>query len=195
MKLKRHIIFMFSIIIIFTLSFLVGNLIMNKHVDNRNGKEDPLNHEEPGKDIKISNEGERIGPATIIEMRTYYKKCGHTIVETSLPDNELVNKGEDEYIDYLMDNFIDSRLISFSNEKITLWKENNHLCGNHHIIGEMDGYIAVFNIDEKGEATLNTKFTEYPINLLMDIDKERLKEGIIVDSEDELYEVLENFIS
>ncbi|MFA7412600.1 MAG: BofC C-terminal domain-containing protein, partial [Tissierellaceae bacterium] len=71
----------------------------------------------------------------------------------------------------------------------------NHLCENHYVIGEKDGNIAIYRIDENGERKLETFFPDYPISLLMEIDQNKLIEGIVIDSQEELSDVLENFIS
>ena len=42
---------------------------------------------------------------------------------------------------------------------------------------------------------LDKVFDDYPISLLKEIDQKKLKEGIRVDSLEELSDVLENFIS
>lgn len=194
MKYNKRRVFIFSITLIFIISFFAGHLIGNKKLNDKLEKHEGSKFEDSDMNVKISKEIDKITPNTIIEERTFYNECGHLIIKTDLADSEIVNKSEDDYKDYLSENFPNLRIISFSNSKITLWTEENYLCENHHIIGEMDGYIAIFNINEDGERILDVVFKEYPISLLMDIDREKLYEGIIVDSKEELSEVLENFI-
>jgi hypothetical protein len=100
-----------------------------------------------------------------------------------------------EYEEHLRTNSSNLRLISFSNTKIALWSERNHLCKNHYILGEENGKIAIFTIGDDGKRILDNVFTEYPITLLKGADQERIIEGIIVDSKDELSDLLENYIS
>ncbi len=102
---------------------------------------------------------------------------------------------EKQYRKYMKENYPNIKIISFSPREIVLREERNHLCPNHYIIGQADGKIAIYRIDEKGEKYLDKVFNDYPISLLKEVDQERLKDGIIVDSEEELSDVLENFIS
>lgn len=195
MKVKRVVLYIALIVLIFTVSFSIGLLMMEKYKDKNNAINNSLNLDNKTKDIEISNQEDVVTPNTILEERKYYSKCGHLLVDTSFPSNDIINKNEEEYSKYLASEHPNIRLISFSSSKLVLWEEKDQLCENHHIIGEMNGYIAVFNINESGEQVLNTLFEDYPISLLMDIDKERINKGIVVDSEDELSEILENFIS
>nr|WP_272878533.1 BofC C-terminal domain-containing protein [Clostridium sp. Cult3] len=93
------------------------------------------------------------------------------------------------------ENYSNIKILSFSVKEIVLREERNHLCPNHYIIGESDGKIAIYGIDERGEKYLNRVFKDYSISLLKEVDQLRLKAGIVVDSEEELSDVLENFIS
>nr|WP_246566708.1 BofC C-terminal domain-containing protein [Tissierella simiarum] len=92
-------------------------------------------------------------------------------------------------------NYPNIKIISYTNKQIVLREDRNHLCPNHYIIGEKEGNIAIFKVDERGQRILDKVFPDYPISLLKEIDQEKLKEGIMVDSEEELSDILENFIS
>ena len=102
---------------------------------------------------------------------------------------------EKQYKEYMRVNYPDIRIISFSVNKIVLQEERDHLCQNHYIVGKSDGKIAIYGIDENGDEFLDRIFNDYPISLLKKIDQEELIKGIKVDSEEELSDVLENFIS
>jgi len=107
----------------------------------------------------------------------------------------MVNLTEDELVEYLYTNLPNLKLISFSNLKVVLWEEKNHLCKEHYIVGEENGKIAIFSIGDNGERILDKVFVEYPVNILIDIDQERIKKGIVVNSEDELSNILQDYIS
>ena len=100
-----------------------------------------------------------------------------------------------EFTDYIGDNFPSQNLISYTSNKIALGVVKNYLCEKHYIVGEENGKIAIFKIGENGERILDKVFVDYPISLLMEIDQQKISEGILVDSEEELSEILENFIS
>ncbi|HZK00089.1 MAG TPA: BofC C-terminal domain-containing protein [Tissierellaceae bacterium] len=193
MKRSRFMLIFGFCIVFFIMSFYLGYQLMDLRIEEEDMVEEQ-NHKDRD-DIEIVREENRISPNTVIENRVYYRECGHLIESTELAENELVNQTRDEYEDYLKTTNPDSRLISFSNVKIVTYSEKNYLCQEHYIIGEHNGNIAIFNIDSDGERLLFKSFTDYPISILLDIDQEKLRDGIIVDSEEELSEVLENFIS
>lgn len=92
-------------------------------------------------------------------------------------------------------NHSDMRIISFSVANIVLGESRDTLCPNHYIIGESEGKIAVYRISDTGEKILFKIFKDYSLSLLKEIDQEKLKKGIVVDTEEEISDVLENFIS
>lgn len=175
------------------MSFYLGYQLMDRRIENKHlsEKEEYISRDE----IEIVREENRISPNTIIEKRMHYKECGHLVVNTELAENEVINFTRDEYEDYLTTIFSNARLVSFSSTKIVVYSEMNYLCQEHYIVGEHNGYIAIFNISENGERVLYKSFTDYPISILIGIDQDKLKEGIRVDSEEELSNTLENFIS
>lgn len=184
-------------LVLFIISFGFGYFIMDNNINKDNNKilavEPNVNEEIP--DIEIIKEENRISPNTFIEERIHYKECGHLISNITLAKDDIVNMTKDELIEYLYSNSSNFRLISFSNVKIVLWGEKNYLCPDHYIVSEENGKIAIFKIDEFGERILEKVYVEYPINILKAEDQQKLKEGIIVDSIDELSNILENFIS
>ena len=180
-------------IVFFIMSFYLGYQLMDLKIDEQDMVEEQ-NYEDKD-DIEIVREENRISPNTIIEKRIYYKECGHLLSSSELAENEVVNQTRYEYEDYLKTTNPDTRLVSFSNVKIVTYSERDYLCQEHYIIGEHNGNIAIFNIDSDGEKLLFKSFTDYPISILIDIDQDKLREGIRVDSEEELSEILENFIS
>src|SRR5699024_2519688 len=128
-------------------------------------------------ELEIVKDTEVISPNTFIEKKILYEKCNHTITETELADKELINKSEEEFRKYMQENYQNIKITTFSTQRILLKEERNHLCTNHYVIGESDGKIAIFKIDESGERVLNKVFKDCPINLLKNIDQEKLKEG------------------
>ena len=181
--------------ILFIISFITGYKIMNYRA-----KQEPLAlNEDDGKngnlDLEILMEEETISPNTNIVLKTYYNACQHNIVNFKSADDEIINMTKEQYEKYIMENYPNTKIIHFSVEEIVLRQEKNHLCPNHYIIGESNGYIAIYGIDENGRKFLDKVFNDYPISLLKEVDQKRLINGIVVDSEEELTDVLEKFIS
>ena len=189
---KFMIIFSFCIVF-FIMSFYLGYQLMDLSIENKQVVEEQNYNDSEG--IEIVREENRISPNTIVEERINYMECGHIISSSELAQNDIVNLTRSEYEEYLKSTNTNLRLVSFSNQKIVVFDERDHLCQEHFIIGEQNSNIAIFNIDENGDKVLYKSFTDYPISILIDIDQDKLKEGIRVDSEEELSEILENFIS
>ncbi|NLL81815.1 MAG: hypothetical protein GX231_05865 [Tissierellia bacterium] len=195
-KKKDNIYIFFIFIIFFVVSFTIGYSVMNGYINSSKiqvSDDDQIKNVTPN--IEIIKEVNRITPNTFIEERIHYKECGHIVSDVYLSKDEMVNLTEDELVEYLYTNLPNLKLISFSNLKVVLWEEKNHLCKEHYIVGEENGKIAIFSIGDNGERILDKVFVEYPVNILIDIDQERIKKGIVVNSEDELSNILQDYIS
>lgn len=190
-------IFLFSLTL-FLISFILGYQLMSKRINPQNNISQ-INQDEidihHNSDLEILKEETLITPSTFIEERIHYTTCDHVTTKVTLVENEFVNMTKKEYAEYLENNYPSYKLIAFSSSKVTVGITKKHLCENHYIVGEENGIIAIFRIGENGEKILDKVFTDYPISLLMEIDQQKIIEGIVVDSEDELSEILEYFIS
>ena len=194
---KSNIIIIFLICtVLFIISFGYGYYFIDKRVSEKPNTDNDLvaSDDEKG-DLEIIKEEERISPNTFIETQTKYTECGHTITNVSQAQDEFINMIESEFREYMKDNYPNTKIVSFSAKKIVLQEVKNYLCPNHYVVGEYQGNIAIFKIDENGERVLEKLFNDYPISLLNDVDQEKLKKGIVVDNEEELSNVLEIFIS
>lgn len=189
-------IFLFSLAL-FLISFVFGYQFMRRKLnfDNDIGGIEKINSQQNDSDMQIIKEENIITPNTFIEERISYTACGHVLTKVKLVDNEFINMTKKEFTDYFNDFYPNQKLIAFSASNIVIGVTKNHLCENHYVVGEDDGMIAIFKINENGERILDKVFSDYPISLLMEIDQEKIIEGIIVDSEEELSDILENFIS
>ncbi len=197
MKKDRILPIFFFSLTLFLVSFIFGYQFMDKKLNPKNISK--VNEKEidtqnyPG--LEILKEETRISPNTFVEERIHYKECDHVITRVRAIENEFVNMTKDEFTDYFTENYPDKKIISYSTKRIALGVTKNHLCENHYIIGEENGFIAKFKIGEEGERILVKVYDDYPISLLMEIDQEEIIKGIRVDSEEEFSERLENFIS
>ena len=193
-KLPIYLFFLGMLIV----SFMFGYGIMGRKINLKPNHISKINSNEIDDDypdLEILKEYDRISPNTLIEERIHYSSCGHVITKVNSVDEELVNMTKAEYSEYIEENSPNKRLITYSANRITMGVVKNHLCEKHFIIGEINGYITIFKIGEDGEKIVDKIFSDYPISLLMEIDQERIINGIVVDSEEELSEILENFIS
>lgn len=184
--------------VFFILSFAFGYFIMDNNINKENNQisvKQPNDTDDNIAGIEIVREENRITPNTKILWKTFYKQCGDSnTLETEAAD-DMINLTKSEFEEYLKKIYPDQRLIDFSSTKVSLYEEKDHLCKNHFIVGEENDKIAIFKIGDNGERILDKLFDDYPISVLRKLDQEKIKEGIVVDSEDELYNLLENFIS
>lgn len=191
-------IFFFSLTL-FLVSFILGYNTMGRKLNPNPNKVAKVVEEDIDisdyPDLEILKEYDRISPNTFIERRIHYTDCEHVITKVEPASDEFVNMTRKEFTDYISHNYPSQKIISYSANKITLGVVKNHLCENHYVVGEEKGRIAIFKVGENGERILDKVFIDYPISLLMEIDQEKIVEGIVVDSEEELSEILENFIS
>lgn len=166
-----------------------NNDIDNKFESNRKTKD------EQDESIGINVEDDDvIGPETLIEYVTYYKKCDEYITKIERPKNEMINMNEEEFRIYIKNKEPNWTITYFSHDNIIINIVKDQLCPNHFIIGIKDDKIAIYKINEQGNQELY-QIIDVPISLLKNIDQEKLKKGIVVDTEEELSDVLENFIS
>ena len=149
-KNRLALIFTFSIAL-FLASFILGYQLMGTKINSKDSVKAKNNNDLNNEEIEIIKEENRISPNTFIEERTHYKECDHLTTKLNVADDEIINMTRKEYESYLKSNYPNKRLISFSNTKIVVWGERNHLCQEHYIIGEENGSIAIFKVGENGE--------------------------------------------
>ena len=131
---------------------------------------------------------EKISPNAIMILKKYYTKCNHTIEEEIELPQELVNKNIDE----LKEEYSEWEIEEFSSEKIVLSKSYDEQCGQHYILKDNDGIIAIYEIDENGDEKLLDE-TEIATEYLTESDLENIKEGIRINGREELNKMLEDF--
>jgi hypothetical protein len=64
-------------------------------------------------------------------------------------------------------------------------------CQNSYLVCEKDGYVAVYRGHNRDNAVLIQRYTDMPVSRLPQDVQQRLREGILVQSEQELARVLE----
>lgn len=143
----------------------------------------------------IKNEDDYVTPNTSIEYIFYYLKCGHQVKKVSKASRDMVNLSKEKFISSINRSHPDWRVTSFSHKNIVIEIDKEHLCPNHYVIGVKDDNIAIYKIDIEGELVLDSVLTDTSISLLTPIDQQKLKDGIIVDSKEEISRILEDFIS
>lgn len=130
----------------------------------------------------------KISPNAVIIFERYYKKCNHNSVEQTEIPQDLVNLTQRD-IEMKYKNY---DIKKFSSNEITLSKEEEGICNEHYVLRENYGYVAIYNIDEYGNETLN-EVTGVVTKYLPETDVARLKNGIKVNGKQELNATIEDY--
>lgn len=138
--------------------------------------------------IQTNFEEEKISPNCQITLKKYYKKCKDEINEYLTVDENLVNKTKED----LQEEYEDWEIKSFSSNQIVLYKEFDGECGEHFILKDDDGKIAIYKILENGEEELY-ETTEISTDYLTGLDNMDIQNGLRVNGLEKLNELIENF--
>lgn len=167
-----------------------------KYRDDNTSLDRSDNKDRDSENLELSLTDKKIiGLGTMIEYKTIYLECGHEIKRTSKPEKDMLSLTQEQLEGYLANNSPEWFIEEFSKDKVVIYTEKNHLCPNHFIIGEKNGKIVIFKVNEKGEKVLHKILKDTSTSTLKKVDQEKLKEGIVVNSEEEAGQILENFIS
>lgn len=138
--------------------------------------------------VETSNEEEKISPNCLFIFKTYYKKCEHIKVEKEEAQEVMVNKTRED----LQNIYKNWDIVTFRNNEVLFYKEEEGICNEHYILKELEGYIAIYSIDENEKQTLK-ETTGILTMYLPEEDMERLKEGIRVNGTEGLNQALEDY--
>lgn len=136
-----------------------------------------------------------IHTGTKIMYKVNYKECGHEIAKSVDSTEDMVGLNRKAFETYVVDKLAGWKLSMFSKDEIGLVSEKDTLCPNHFVVGEKNGQITIFKIDENGQRVIHRIFKDATISTVREENQKRLKKGIVVDSEEEAIQVLEDFIS
>lgn len=130
----------------------------------------------------------KISPNASITFKVYYKKCNHTIINKETIDKSLVNLTQDA----LQSKYINWNIEEFSEDNIILYKEDDGFCNEHYVLKEEDGYIVIYALDENQNETL-LKITDIATRFLPESDLNKIKNGLVIYSKQELNKLLEDY--
>lgn len=142
-------------------------------------------------DVVVSSTGlQKINPSTKMVYEYYY------------PEDEVTEIYEDSppyfLIDYTLEDlkrlYSNWTIVSFSDKEVVMKKQISGPSSQRYIIGEEDGYIAVFYDLENNERILK-EITDKPVSALPETEQGEIKTGIKVTGNERLYRVLENYTS
>lgn len=187
-----------SIIIIIIIAICFGIYIYNsenKAENNTNNikitnqtDNNKINNNLINNTVETNISEEKISPNATLILKRQYKECGHVIKEyKEIPEN-LVNLTKEE----LQERYKEWEIENFNPLDVTLIKQEEGICGEHYVLRQSDGMIAVYKIDEEGRENLE-EMTGITVEYLTENDKMEIEEGIEVYGKEELNSVLENY--
>lgn len=138
--------------------------------------------------ITTNSEEEKISPSCKLTITKHYSDCNDEINEYKTVPDSLVNKTKED----LQALYNDFEVKEFSANQVTLYKEIQGECGEHFLLKDDDGTIAIYKILENGEEELYEK-TEISTDYLTQIDSADIKNGLRVNGKEELNELIESF--
>lgn len=136
---------------------------------------------------ETSSEGEKISPNCSIIFKRHYNDCGHTIEQYASIPTELVNKTEKD----LQKQYEGWTIEEFSRNQIILYREFDSECGEHYILREKDGKVAIYL--KKGDSEELVEETEIATEFLTQTDRIELQNGIETNGRVELNQLIEDY--
>lgn len=129
---------------------------------------------------------------TKLIFKTNYEECGHEILNEETTTQDTVNLTEEE----LKEIYDEWRIVDFNSNQVILSKTLDGKCLNHYIVKVYEGKVGLFYQESSQNESSFIKFIDY-INLeqLRQDDRDKIKNGILIDSDEELAQLIEDFNS
>lgn len=132
----------------------------------------------------------KVTPSTKIKYEYYYKNDNITETYEDVPPYFLIDLTREE----IENQFNDWNVKSFSEKEVVMQKVMDGESIQHYIVGEYDGYVAIF-YEKEINGTKLKEITSMPISALPSEEQEKIKNGIKIVGEEELMRFLENYES
>ena len=132
----------------------------------------------------------RITPSTKMIYEYYYTEDDVTQTLEDVPPYFLL----DMTLEDMKKVYTDWQIISFSSKEVIMRKTLEAKSDEQYIIGEKNGYVAVFNKEPQHGIVLH-EITNTPLSALPLEERERLLEGISVTGDENLSKILSDYTS
>jgi len=143
-------------------------------------------------DRTVTSQKEVINSNTRIILRTYYERCNESVDKEGQIENKMVGLNEIALNEYILNNMAPYDLLSFSKDEVILLQKKDEICPKHFLVTDYNGFIIVYRFNEEGQRVVFQE-TSIPISMLPPVDQEKLKNGIIKNSVDEVTSLLEDY--
>ena len=130
----------------------------------------------------------KVSPNAAFIMKTEYKGCGNVIKKQETAPPFTVNLSQND-LQKMYENW---KIESFSNNEVVFSKIEEGICKEHYEIGEEEGQIVVYQLDESNNKKVFER-TEIIVEYLPEADKAKIEKGIYVHGIDNLNRLIENF--
>ncbi|NDO45692.1 hypothetical protein [Clostridium sp. MD294] len=140
--------------------------------------------------VTVITETARITPSTKMVYEYYYTGDGVTQTLEDVPPYFLL----DMTLEDMKKVYTDWKIISFSAEEVVMRKTLEAKSNEQYIIGEKNGYIAVYYKEAQHGIILH-EITNTPLSALPLEEQERLLEGISVIGDENLSKILSDYTS
>ena len=191
---NKHVINLIASAIVFSsLGAGAGYLYTSSvYQDNPNiiAQDEPLIEDFQEEAQNANMQEDKITPSTKIVYRYYYTDDQVMEEQEEVPPYFLLDLTLEDMLKY----YSTWEIVSFSAKEVIMQKTVYGPSHQRYVVGEKDGYIAVF-YEEEIEGISLKEVTEIPINGLSEEDLFRLSEGIKVIGKDALARTLENYSS
>lgn len=138
--------------------------------------------------VTTASEEEKTSPNCWFIFKTYYTKCEHITIEKDQVQEVMVNKTKEE-LEKIYRNW---NIVTFRSDEVLFYKELEEICDEHYMLKELDGYIAIYTLDEQDNPTFK-EMTAIVTAYLPEEDVQRLKEGIKLIGKEKLNQALEDY--
>ena len=126
-----------------------------------------------------------------LKLERFYSDCGHTFVEEHPMEGRYIGKTEVEFSAL----FPLWQLKAFTSDQAKLWMEIKGYCPDHYLIREEDGYLLILRSDKDTGIPLIVESIEISLDSMSNDLIEQIREGIVLDSIEEVELLLENLES
>jgi hypothetical protein len=131
----------------------------------------------------------KISPDTFLVQKITYTKCKDTEVFRTKPPDNLIglnyNQVQKIYSGWTIEKF-DTNEVEMTLTVDSLCREH----ANNMFIGTKDGYVTVF-YGVPGPKAIVKEITKIPVNVLMPQDIQELRQGLVIQTKEELLRTLE----
>ncbi|MCL2383364.1 MAG: hypothetical protein FWC79_04345 [Oscillospiraceae bacterium] len=139
--------------------------------------------------IEVGSSEAKITPGSILTTMRVYVECGHTIQSTEPIDDRFINLTKEEF----MKEHPGFEVHRFEPGEVVIYQESNNFCGEHFMIRDLDGRLAIFELDRNGNEINLIRVTDIWTGFLTETDLVFIGEGKNIYTRTELVKVLEDF--